>query len=373
MVSEEIAVGASLRGRPGSRGAGAPTEGRPYKTPRLTKRKKRVFFALYFLILAVVFVLTAEVGLRLKGFEPWRKPEVAVRVEPGGKFYQRHPTLGYTHIPGRYTVFFWDTSFDATHLPNTLRVTHPIDSYRESQKKEEVWIFGCSFTYGWGLSDEETYPWLLQERFPEYEIVNFGVGGYGTIHSLLQFRDALELKTPRVAVLAYANFQDERNTFLRQRRKYVVAGRNLGPVAQPYARLDDQGKLQYQFAPIEYTEFPLMRYSALVNFIESNYNRLEDRFVRSHDVSKALILEMAKIAREHNVRFVVAGIFSSPGTLEMLNFAQEHGISNIDISVDLKVPANRLPDEHPSAVANRQFADKLAGFLRPARGTEARQ
>jgi hypothetical protein len=331
---------------------------------RRSKRKKLALFALYPLTLLAVFFLTAEVALRLKGFTPWRRPEVAVRVEPGGRFYQSHPTLGYTHLPGRYTVYFWDTSFTASHLPNTLRVTHPLESYSTSPAKDEVWIFGCSFTYGWGLKDEETYPWLIQERFPEYEVVNFGVGGYGTIHSLLQFRDALKSRTPKVAVLAYANFHDERNTFLRQRRKYVVAGRNLGPVAQPYARLDAQGHLNYQFAPIEYSEVPLMRYSALINFLESKYNQLEDKFVRSHEVSRALILELAKIAAEHDVKFILAGIFNSAGTVEMLNFAREHGITSIDLSVDLKVPANRLPDEHPSALANRQFADQLERLLR---------
>jgi hypothetical protein len=327
------------------------------------KRKKLIFFTLYALVLAAVFIATAETALRLKGYEPWHGAEVAVKVEPGGKFYQPHPTLGYTHIPGRYTVFFWDTSFAATHLPNTLRVTHPIESYNESQRKEEVWIFGCSFTHGWGLQDNETYPWLLQQQFPSYEIVNFGVGGYGSIHSLIQFREALKNKTPRVAVLAYANFHDERNTFSRQRRKWVVTGRNLGPVAQPYARLNGPGNLQYGFAAVEYTEFPLMRYSALVNFIENKYNEREVRLVHSHEVSEALVLEMAKIAGEHKVKFIVAGIFASAETREMLKFAQAHAIPSVDISVDLKVPENRLVDEHPSAVANQKFAEKLKEAL----------
>jgi hypothetical protein len=330
----------------------------------LSKRKKFVFFALYSLVLALVFSLTAEVALRLKGYAPYSGADVAVRVEPGGRFYQQHPTLGYTQLPGRFTVFFWDTSFVSNHLPNTLRITHPLETYGEAKTKDEVWIFGCSFTEGWGLKDDETYPWLMQEKFPEYEIVNFGVGGYGTIHSLIQFREALAAKTPKVAVLAYANFHDERNTFSRQRQKWVVTARNLGPIAQPYARFDGQGNLQYLFGAGDYKEFPLMRYSALAHYIEIKYNQLEERSIHSHDVSKALILEMAKIANEHHVKFVVAGIASSDGTLDMLNFAREHGISSIDISVDLKAPANRLSDGHPSAVANRQFADKLAGFLR---------
>jgi hypothetical protein len=331
----------------------------------LTKRKKIIFLALYSLILVLLFVSAAEVILRLKGSRPFGKPNFTVKVEPGSRFFQKHPTLGYTNIPGRFTVTLNNTfSFNTTHLPNTLRVTHPLDSYVEERQKEEVWILGCSFTYGWGLNNEETYPWLLQERFPEYEFVNFGVPGYGTIHSLLQFRDALEVKAPKVAMLAYADFHDERNTFLRKRRKEVTTVNNLGPLVQPYARLDKQGNLQYLFADVEYTEFPGMRYSALINFIESRYNQLEDIFIHSHDVSKALIIEMAKIARERNVKFIVAGINASPGTLDMLKFAQENGIPGIDISVDLNAPTNILPDRHPSALADRKYADKIESFLR---------
>ncbi len=332
----------------------------------LTKRKKIIFFALYCLFLTILFLSAAEIFLRLKGSGPWRNPETSIKVDPGGKFYQKHATLGYTHIPGRFAVTLnKGAPFSATHLPNTLRVTHPIDSYGESRRKEEIWIFGCSFTYGWGLNDEETYPWLLQERFPESEIVNFGVGGYGTIHSLLQFRDALRIKSPKVAVLAYGDFQDDRNTFLRRRRKAVAAVNNLGPLVQPYARLDAQGGLQYLFAAVEYTEFPGMRYSAFAHFIENQYNQFEDSFIHSHDVSKALILEMAKVAREHNVTFVIAGISGADGTLEVLKVANEHGLLSVDISVDSRVPANTLPtDRHPSAVANRKYAEALEGFLR---------
>jgi hypothetical protein len=332
----------------------------------LTKRRKIIFVALYSVILALLFALAAEVVLRLQGYGPWRKLAVSVKVDPGGKYYQRHAVFGYTPIPGRFTITMNKyLSFNATHLPNTLRVTHPIDSYGESRQKEELWIFGCSFTYGWGLNDEETYPWLLQEQFPEYEIVNFGVGGYGTVHSLIQFRDALEINSPKVVVLAYADFHDERNTFLRKWRKDLTAVNYLGPLIQPYARLDKQGKLRYQFAEVKYTGFPGIRYSALVHLIENRYNQLEDRFVHSHDVSKALIIEMARVAREHNVKFVVAGLHGSPRTVEMLNFALKNGIPSVDISVDLSVRANKLPtDPHPSAVANRKYADKLEGFLR---------
>jgi hypothetical protein len=251
-------------------------------------------------------------------------------------------------------------------LPTTLRITHSADGYETPRAKEEIWLFGCSFTHGWSLNDEQTYPWLLQERFPEYEVVNFGVSGYGTIHSLLQFRDALKLKHPKVAVLAYAAFHDERNTFLRNRRKAIVPWNQLGPLIHPYARLDGDGKLRYAMPEVAYHEFPLMRYMALAHFIELEYNLYEDRLSQSHLVSEALVEEMGRLAKKHAVEFIVAGIAGSREMHKMLDFAQEHGIPSVDISVNLRIKehTNAPHDGHPSAIAHKGYADKLEAFLK---------
>ncbi len=333
-------------------------------TVQLTNTKKASLYVIYLLILAVLFVAGAEVVLRTKGYSPWQKPEVSVQVDPGGKFFRKHPTLGYSHYPGRFNVTLSSGhSFNVTHLPNTLRITHPIDSYKKSERKEEIWIFGCSFTHGWTINDDETYPWLLQERFPEYDVINFGVDGYGTIHSLLQFREALKTTTPKVVVLAYAGFHDERNTFSRIRRKEIAPWNRLGPLVQPYARLTQEGDLQHGFADVEYLEFPLMKHLALAHYIELKYNGLEFERHQSHSVSKALVEEMAKLAMKSEVKFIVANIAKGRA---MLDFAEKHGISSIDISVDPRLPenTNRPHDNHPSAIANKKYADKLENFLR---------
>jgi hypothetical protein len=103
----------------------------------------------------------------------------------------------------------------------------------------------------------------------------------------------------------------------------------------------------------------------LAHYIETKYNELERRLRRSHAVSDALVVEMARLAKKHGVKFIIAGITKDDATLTMLEFAQKNGIPSIDISVDPKVKANtNLPhDGHPSAFANKQYADKLEAFL----------
>ncbi len=128
--------------------------------------------------------------------------------------------------------------------------------------------------------------------------MNYGVGGYGTIHALLQLRAALRTRPlPVAAVYAYAGIHDEPNTFLSRRRKGVALWNRLGPLTQPSARLTATGALRYAFAAVAYREWPLMRSSALVHFLEMTYNEGEERVARSHEVSERLLLEMASLAR----------------------------------------------------------------------------
>jgi len=72
------------------------------------------------------------------------------------------------------------------------------------------------------------------------------------------------------------------------------------------------------------------------------------------------------VAEAKGVKLVVAGINS--GSAKMLQELSQEGIATADISVDLKIPGNNnLPhDIHPSAMANRQYAEKLQFFLQGA-------
>lgn len=334
------------------------------------RHRRILIFIIFLLILAMLAIFAGETIVRSKGVYPWRKFDMPIKVDPGGKFFAKHHNLGYSHIPGEFTVTLKDHYvFKVTHLPNTLRITHPLETYiKEIRTKEEIWIFGCSFTHGWSLNDQETYPWLLQLNLPQYEVINYGVSGYGLLHSLIQLREALTMgHIPKIIVITYASFYDSRNVFLRSWRKAIVPFNKLGPLSQPYVRIDSNGKLVFYFAEnIDYREFPLMRHSALMHFIEATYNNFEEHIYDSRGVSKALILEFANIAEKNKIALVLAGMIDDKNTRDMLLFAHEKGIKYIDMSVDLNIKEHtNLPhDGHPSARANKKFSDKLELFIK---------
>ena len=68
-----------------------------------------------------------------------------------------------------------------------------------------ILVLGDSFTYGHGVSNDESYPARLAEFFDQggsdVEVVNAGVPGYGTDQQLVYFTQELHLLEPDVLVL----------------------------------------------------------------------------------------------------------------------------------------------------------------------------
>ena len=339
--------------------------------PKPLSRRKRFFFSLIiFSFLIVLFLVLAEVGLRMKGFHPWivRRTDW-VKVEPPGSYQTTHPTLGYITKPGEFTITLpGPYSFKTTYLANGLRITHPLNTYSENRKKE-IWVFGCSFTQGWTLNDEETYPWVLREKLPDYEVVNFGVLGYGTVQSLIQLREALAKGArPALVILSYASFHDVRNTLPRTWMKIRLtagAAPTFGRVNLPYARWANDSTPEILYQPFEYGPELLLRASALADFLDDTYNKYLEKTYHSLEVTQELIEEISSLCKTNGIEFVLAGIVSDAATRAMLEHFKEQGIETVDISVDLSRKENtNLPyDAHPSAIANKEFARKLEVFL----------
>jgi hypothetical protein len=337
---------------------------------RPLSRKKRFLFAL---IVCSFFVLVclclSEVILRKKGLGPWSMPKPYLSIAPAGNYYTPDAKRGYLLRPGELKITLpGHYSFKVTHLSNGLRITHPLDTYSEKPKKE-VWIFGCSLTHGWSLNDEQTYPWLLQEEMPGYEVINFGAEGYSTLQSLIQFQQALEKgQRPALVILAYGgSIHDYRNTLTRSWMKLRMPGRGYVPggISLPYLKWSPDKQPELLYKPLDYHGVPLLHYSAFANFLDDTYNRLLEKTYHSHEVSKVLIEDFASLCKANGTEFVVAGIYSTPETTEMLEYLNRKGVMTVDISVDLNIRENtNLPyDNHPSALANQKYARKLDLFL----------
>ncbi len=336
------------------------------KTIKLTPdQKRRALVALCFGSILFGFVLL-EIAARVMGYRAYSVPSNNLKsISPKGPYFHKHEGLGYTHKSGVFDVtLITDYEFTTTHDPNGFRVTS--ETPESHIGKPEIWMMGCSFTHGWSLQDNQTFPWLLQTEFADHRIRNMGISGYGTFQSRLLFQEMLKTEAkPKLVVYVYGKFHHFRNTFPRRHRKAQAPHNRMGPLSLPYARFDESGELEYYETPLAYNPWPLMNVSAGVHMLESIYNTKDSRSHQADQVAAELVRRWAVFCKEQGIEFVVAGISSDSQV--MLDFCKDIGIKNVFIAVPLSEDIHRnVPhDSHPSPLANTIYAERLTEFLEP--------
>jgi len=327
-----------------------------------------------FILFPLIFVLSAECILRLKGEKPFVPQTLDVVFEPTFIFAPS-TTFGYTLKPGnfRFTMGKLDNfTFQPTHTADSTRATSA--DLSNNDQRPFICLFGASYTYGVGVEDSSTFAWRLQKKRPDLNIVNYGIPGYGPIHAYLRLKGLLRKKNrPAFVILNYSYYHDNTNTLPRISRESIVRFSNLANkefIARslvPYFETEGDS-LILRYIPYDsfYSEWPLRQYSALVNFMEIKYNQMDEKAHNSHRISKKVILRIAELCRDNNISFALAGITNDQLTQEMLTFCSENDILNLDISVNLERGSKyRIHefDSHPNGKAHSIYTEKLLELL----------
>jgi hypothetical protein len=325
---------------------------------------------LHAVLLGVLFLGSAEFVARVLGPGPYVPPRRAnyQKIEPAGSLFVPDPRLGYKFAPGEYRVTIsHDYIFNITHLADGRRATGPKGALPGRPTGTSIWILGASIVHGWSVNDDETFPWLVRERLEgqgaSVDVVNFAVGGYGDLQSWIQLQEALAggARRPALVVHCYSALHDERNICSRSWGKNVD---NRLRFKIPYARMNGDGIAVFQ-SVLDYKGLPLMKWSAVLNFIDDVVNGWQKRRLDARGATKIIIRKMSELCRENGIEFVLAGITIHPLTGETLAYFRQTNLRCVDISVDPGTPGNTNHpyDPHPSKVAHAEYARKLCEFL----------
>jgi hypothetical protein len=145
---------------------------------------------------------------------------------------------------------------------------------------------GCSFTFGHGLNDQDTWPWLLQEELPEYHVANVGTMAYGTDQALMAAERLIQKNPGRTAavVLGFADFQVERN------RSTQAWAADIYPLSKPLYAVGPHG-LEYKRQVRFWSWGPLTDHSQLFGHLA---NTLADKYfgIPTHDQALQVTLEL---------------------------------------------------------------------------------
>jgi len=269
----------------------------------MRKRLKQLMFrvlALVFVLEACSYLALAVVGDSL-GEPIWRTPRIyseqsrlieALLESDGIGRDQVDPHLGWRYRSG-YTSDGERISAQGLRSDRLYAESAPDDTLR-------IAAFGDSFVYGMEVSNHQAWPYFAERRQPAIELLNYGVGGYGTDQALLRYRREGHALSPEVVVLSFTPVDMRRNVSVYRRfidvreslavkPRFVLAEGELELLVSPVTSTDDWravleqpdrvrewGEHDQFFEPAIYDN-PLYDWSAFTRLVSSLWVRVNRR------------------------------------------------------------------------------------------------
>ena len=243
---------------------------------------------------------------------------------------------------------------------NKFRVTPQINNLA---KHKSLNFYGGSFAFGFGLNDDETMPYLLQNYLKNWEINNFGINGYG-VHQML----ALIQKEPNILadinILMTVEGHIPRATCKRHfsfgTPKYVINKKDE-LIRSGYCQFGIMDKIQMPkiFGSI-------INRSEIKNYIFSLLNSEKTFYDNdAREIYLAILEEINTIVKE-NGKTLIIGYMDTTSKLnkEIFKSIIEKDIIVVDLTLDKKDKANWLPDKHTSKLGNEKRVFLIQRFLK---------
>lgn len=308
-----------------------------------------------------------EIAFRILGYESFQNNDYSVAAQPNNAFLG-DTELGIQLNPGIFQITINEgLTFEAHHLENKSRYVSDCPNATEAN----ILFLGCSFTYGFGVNDDQHFTSLLQQKYPALSFQNAGVIGYGSVQSLLQLKRRVKMQPLKAVILNFSSFHFMRNTLSQQYRSNLKIG--YGRSSNHVDSQMDQSRFPYlpaceetiKYAPWEeiYENWSGREWLASINWMQTSYDYAKEDLPAQIEATACIIQEMAAICKENNIPFGVACLDTSPET-DLLK-AKVSPIKWKDVDFDFSDQGfiNHPYDSHPNPAGHRQIADKIEPFL----------
>lgn len=191
------------------------------------------------IVLALFTVSEIFLHFRYPSHVPPAKP-AGWAIIPEQSWIEYNPDLGWFHRKNR-NARLRKNSLEVPVTTNSLGL-RGTQEYQipKAPGKYRVYAAGDSFTFGFGVWDDEVFTRQLEIINPDWEVFNLGVAGYGIdqIHLLLK-KFGFDYKPDAVLILIYPE------DLWRATRAFNDAG-----FGKPYYKLKNGGKLELQHVPV---------------------------------------------------------------------------------------------------------------------------
>jgi hypothetical protein len=308
------------------------------------------------------------VELLAQFFVPQWTPDAAHR-----NFWRYNKLLGWAHRPNEQGVF--------THQDFSVTVTINSQGLRDKEYplgrvagKKRVLVLSDSYGWGFGVEDDEIFTELLEEKYPDWEIINASVSGYGTDQQYLYLKYWGLRYQPDVVLLLFGPNDVKNNKSIEQYmhnkpRFELINDKPVltnYPVPRPYVR--------QRFAKYIVTEtYFLAKVYHLSNMIE-NQLRAKKASANNHDLpsdkalTQVLLRSLNQLVEQNGAQLVVVSIpMQGKGLKNLLSTTfQAEGVPYLALDEALSNSPERLTfehDEHWNARGHQVAAAAIEEFL----------
>jgi hypothetical protein len=150
---------------------------------RERKNRRLLFGGAAFVLSALLAVAGIEIGFRATGYY---RCSLAWAFPP---LYASDPALNHVHLPDasvRHCSYYGD--YDVYYHTDTRR--HRTTTFPAVDGRPAVLLLGDSYTFGFGVADQQTFAARLQALRPDVRVINFGVSSYTIDQETAVLRDA---------------------------------------------------------------------------------------------------------------------------------------------------------------------------------------
>lgn len=311
-----------------------------------------------------IALFLSELFLCFINFPVWMQAGALVTIP---LFHIPDSQLGWRNKPGNYRL---------TDGKRVIEMNFNSDSTRKSSNTvsselPNTILIGDSFMQGYGVSDQSTLGWLIQEKLPNEHIRNFGTAGYGTYQSYLALKKIISgsnAKKIRRIIYQFNDFHEDRNVGSPDWQLLIRSPSDKDEFHFPYAELTDSEPIRIKerhsngLSPWRISHH--LRSAALINSLFWQIEAMH-RLSKKFNTTNMIINEMIELTKSHSFQLYIVFSRFTPEREDLYSKTlTDPSLRWVDCALpEQHDKAFRLEDGHPNEAMNQLTAKCILDSL----------